>query len=182
MKKRCLAMIMAFCVALSLVPATALATDGNEEETPSVGSGSTIYVDANSTKDGDGDGSEENPYKSLVTAVNKATSGDTIQLGEGNYTLYGVSSEGHTKGKNLTFVGRGANKTGWNIGAEVPDPANFGTEYNGDYSFDGAGTVTFQNMTLRSVNCTPFVRQYDILSNKWGVLLCQKEYQTNDIR
>ena len=32
------------------------------------------------------------------------------------------------------------------------------------------------------VNCTPFVRQYDILSNKWGVLLCQKEYRTNDIR
>ena len=25
------------------------------------------------------------------------------------------------------------------------------------------------------VNCTPFVRQYDILSNKWGVLQCQKE-------
>ena len=32
------------------------------------------------------------------------------------------------------------------------------------------------------LNCTPFVRQYDILSNKWGVLLCQREYQTNDIR
>ena len=32
------------------------------------------------------------------------------------------------------------------------------------------------------LNCTPFVRQYDILSNKRGVLLCQKEYQTNDIR
>ena len=32
------------------------------------------------------------------------------------------------------------------------------------------------------MNCTPFVRQYDILFNKWGVLLCQKEYQTNDIR
>ena len=32
------------------------------------------------------------------------------------------------------------------------------------------------------LNCTPSVRQYDILSNKWGVLLCQKEYQTNDIR
>ena len=32
------------------------------------------------------------------------------------------------------------------------------------------------------LNCTPFVRQYIILSNKWGVLLCQKEYQTNDIR
>ena len=34
----------------------------------------------------------------------------------------------------------------------------------------------------RLLNCTPFVRQYDILSNKWGVLLCQKEYQTNGIR
>ena len=32
------------------------------------------------------------------------------------------------------------------------------------------------------LNSTPFVRQYDILSNKWGVLLCQREYQTNDIR
>ena len=32
------------------------------------------------------------------------------------------------------------------------------------------------------MNSTPFVGQYDILSNKWGVLLCQKEYQTSDIR
>ena len=29
------------------------------------------------------------------------------------------------------------------------------------------------------VNCTPFVRQYDILDNKWGALLWQKGYQTN---
>ena len=36
--------------------------------------------------------------------------------------------------------------------------------------------------TALLLNCTPFVRQYGILSNKWGVLLCQKEYQTNDIR
>ena len=32
------------------------------------------------------------------------------------------------------------------------------------------------------VNCTPFVRQYDILSNRWGDLLCQEENQTNDTR
>lgn len=89
-------------------------------------------------------------YTSLVTAVEEASSGDTIILGEGNYTLYKISSEGMTKGKNLTFVGQGPDKTAWNIGALVPDPANFGTEYNGDYSFDGAGTVTFKNMTLRS--------------------------------
>lgn len=89
-------------------------------------------------------------YDNLATAVAEAKSGDTIKLGEGNYTLYGVSSTGHTKGKDLTFEGAGADKTSWNIGAEVPDPAHYGTEYNGDYSFDGAGTVTFKNMKLRS--------------------------------
>ena len=32
------------------------------------------------------------------------------------------------------------------------------------------------------LNCTPFVRQYGILDNKWGDLLCRKEYQTRDTR
>lgn len=89
-------------------------------------------------------------YTSLATAVAEAQSGDTIELGEGNYTLYKISSEGMTKGKNLTFVGQGPDKTTWIIGPEVPDPSKYGTEYNGDYSFDGAGTVTFKNMTLHS--------------------------------
>ena len=39
-----------------------------------------------------------------------------------------------------------------------------------------------EEQAISLVNSTPFVRQYDILFNKWGVLLCQKEYQTNDIR
>lgn len=89
-------------------------------------------------------------YTSLATAVAEAQSGDTIELGEGNYTLYGVPSVGSTQGKDLTFVGQGTDKTAWNIGDEVPDPSKYGTEYNGDYSFDGAGTVTFKNMTLRA--------------------------------
>ena len=89
-------------------------------------------------------------YTSLVDAVKEADSGDTITLGEGNYTLYGTPSKDTTKGKDLTFVGQGPEETAWNIGAEVPNPEYYGTEYNGDYSFDGAGTVTFKNMTLRS--------------------------------
>ncbi|MDY6014160.1 MAG: hypothetical protein SPI89_04340, partial [Paratractidigestivibacter faecalis] len=89
-------------------------------------------------------------YTDIAKATTEAKSGDTLILGEGNYTLYGVSSEGSTKGKNLTFVGQGTDKTAWNIGAEVPNPDNFGTEYNGDYSFDGAGTVTFEKMKMRS--------------------------------
>lgn len=100
-------------------------------------------------------------YTSLVTAVQEASSGDTIILGEGNYTLF-EKNNNHAKAgnKDLTFVGQGPDVTAWNIGAEVPDPALFGTEYNGDYSFDGAGKITFKNMTLRSgkVDYLGFIR------------------------
>ena len=99
-------------------------------------------------------------YESLQDAVIAAESDDTIILGEGNYTLYKIDSTKTTKGKNLTFVGQGPDKTAWNIGDEVPDPNKYGTEYNGDYSFDGAKTVTFKNMTLRSgkVDYLGFIR------------------------
>ena len=88
-------------------------------------------------------------YKTLEAAVDAAVAGETINLKEGTYTLYKKGA--NTKGKNLIFVGKGA-ATEWYIGAEVPDSAHYGTEYNGDYSFDGAGAVTFRNMTLRSGN------------------------------
>ena len=45
-------------------------------------------------------------------------------------------------------MGQGTDKTTWQIGPTVPNPALFGTEYNSDYSFQGAGTVTFKNMKL----------------------------------
>ena len=90
----------------------------------------------------------ETGYPTLEEAVNAAASGDTIVLGEGKFTLYKKGAD--TKGKNLTFVGQGADKTAWGIGATLPDPAYFGTEYNGDYSFDGSGTITFRDMTLQS--------------------------------
>ncbi len=92
---------------------------------------------------------KEGTYTSLKEAVEKAESGDTILLGEGDYTLYKVDSNGMTKDKDLTFVGKGTDKTTWYIGAYVTDPNKTG-EYTGDYCFDGAGTVTFENMTLRS--------------------------------
>ena len=39
-----------------------------------------------------------------------------------------------------------------------------------------------QKIDKPSVNCTPFVRQYDILSNRWGDLLCCEENRTNGTR
>lgn len=140
-QNRFLAALLAVAMMLQMLPMLAFADDA-------LGTGE-VRNKRTSTK-----------YTSLVKAVEEAQSGDTIELGEGNYTLYKVDSIGRTKGKDLTFVGQGTDKTAWNIGALVPDPANFGTEYNGDYSFDGAGTVTFKNMTLRSgvVDYLGFIR------------------------
>ena len=50
----------------------------------------------------------------------------------------------------------------------------------------GNGVVSGKRKQIKTggqpqMNCTPFVRQYDILNNKWGALLCRKEYQTNAI-
>ena len=156
MKKKFLALVMTLSMVLSLVPMTALATEGGQEDGETSPAGSTIYVDVNSVNEGNG--SKDNPYKSLVTAVNRATSGDTIQLAEGTYTLYKEKADKEKADvlqKDLTFVGSGTDKTTWLIGPKVPNPAHFGTEYNSDYSFDVRGTeaketVTFKNMTLQS--------------------------------
>lgn len=132
-QNRFLAALLAVAMMLQMLPMLAFADDAPDAH--------AVKIDG-----------KEGSYETLEAAVRAAESGDTIILGEGNYTLYKISSEGMTKGKNLTFVGQGPDKTAWNIGAKVPDPANFGTEYNGDYSFDGAGKITFKNMTLRSGN------------------------------
>lgn len=143
-QNRFLAALLAVAMMLQMLPMLAFA-DGAD------GTGNAYAVKI---------AGKDESYAKLEDAVRAALSGDTIILGEGNYTLYGISSNGMTKGKDLTFVGQGTNKTAWNIGAVVPDPSKYGTEYNGDYSFDGAGTVTFKNMTLRSgdANYLGFIR------------------------
>lgn len=132
-QNRFLAALLAVAMMLQMLPMLAFADDAPDAY--------AVKIDG-----------KEGSYAKLVDAVKAASSGDTIILGEGNYTLYNIPSTDTTKGKNLTFVGQGPDKTAWNIGDKVPDPKNYGTEYNGDYSFDGAGTVTFKNMTLRSGN------------------------------
>lgn len=140
-QNRFLAALLAVAMMLQMLPMLAFADDAPDAH--------AVKIDG-----------KEGSYAKLEDAVKAASSGDTIILGEGNYTLYGIKSDNTTKGKDLTFVGQGPDKTAWNIGAKVPDPANFGTEYNGDYSFDGAKTVTFKNMTLRSgkVDYLGFIR------------------------
>ena len=128
-QNRFLAALLAVAMMLQMLPMLAFADDAPDAY--------AVKIDG-----------KEGSYAKLVDAVKAASSGDTIILGEGNYTLYGIKSDDTTKGKNLTFEGQGRGVTTWQIGPKVPDPSKESTEYNGDYSFDGAGTVTFKNMTL----------------------------------
>lgn len=132
-QNRFLAALLAVAMMLQMLPMLAFADDAP-------GTGET-YVAWNESK-------KNKPYTSLEAAVEEAGSGDTITLGKGNYTLYNKIDKTKIKGKDLTFVGQGPDKTTWRIGPTVLNPAFFGKEYNGDYSFDGAGKITFKNMTL----------------------------------
>lgn len=135
-QNRFLAALLAVAMMLQMLPMLAFADDA--AGTGEVWNKTEVW---NQTKN--------KKYTSLVTAVEEASSGDTIELGAGNYTLYKkISDDKKPKGKDLTFVGQGPDKTTWQIGPEVPDPKLYGTEYNSDYSFQNAGTVTFKNMKL----------------------------------
>ena len=142
-QNRFLAALLAVAMMLQMLPMLAFADDA-----PGTGETYKAWIG-------------EQGYPSLEAAVTAAGDGATITLGEGSYTLYKkIRDNQKPKGKDLTFVGQGSDKTTWYIGAEVPDPNLLGTEYNGDYSFDGAKTVTFKNMTLRSgtVDYLGFIR------------------------
>lgn len=138
MKKRIFAALLCVIMLFGMLPVTALAAEPK-----------TIYVDATFGNDKN-NGSKDFPYATVEKAVTEAESGDTIQLGEGNYTLYGVSSTGHTKGKDLTFVGAGTDKTTWNIGTPRDPAPSYFLEKNSDYSFSGSKTIVFKDMTLRA--------------------------------
>ena len=143
--KKTLAIMLALIMVLALVPSVAFAE------------GSAIYV-SNTGDDTTGKGTQDSPYATLAKAVEVAKTGETttIQLGEGEYTLW-IESESNNASstrqlgwnKNLIFIGQGANKTTYHIGAK--DTAH--SDGPCDYSLDGRGTdmketVTFKDMTI----------------------------------
>ena len=144
--KKTLALILTFIMVLALVPTVAFAEEPK-----------TIYVDANKGDD-NGNGTQGSPYATLTKAVEVAKTGETttIQLGEGEYTLWieseseNSSSSRHLgQNKNLIFIGQGADKTTYHIGAKDTSHSDGPC----DYSLDGRGTdmketVTFKDMTI----------------------------------
>lgn len=139
-QNRFLAALLAVAMMLQMLPMLAFAA----EETTSTAGQPLKAPKVNLVQD-----NKTTLYDNVESAVTAAKSGATIELGEGNYTLHNKLKDNQKpKGKDLTFVGQGPEVTTWQIGPEVPDPKLFGSEYNGDYSFDGAGKITFKNMKL----------------------------------
>lgn len=124
-RKRGLALLMCICMIFTLLPFSA-------------------FADATTVKDGHAKIGDQD-YDSLDLALAAANNGDTIYLGAGDYSSYG-NTYLKDKGFTLTFIGAGADKTKWYIGSPTPDMKEEGTEYNGDYSFDGNETITFDNI------------------------------------
>ena len=116
------------------------------------GADPTDSVNGNDSADPQDDGDAVLPVASsvvstseeLVAAIAAASDGDTITLGEGEFTTVGNTSPK----KSLTFEGVGTN-TVWTIGDLNQDAKGEG---NGDCSFDGCDTITFKNMTLKVDN------------------------------
>lgn len=131
-QNRFLAALLAVAMMLQMLPMLAFA-----EDAPGTGKKDVAWIG-------------DQGYTSLEAAVEAAPSVATITLGADNYTLYKKIDKAKVQGKDLTFEGKGRGVTTWQIGPEVLDPNKLGSEYNGDYSFDGAEKVTFKDMTLRS--------------------------------
>lgn len=69
----------------------------------------------------------------------------------------------YCKGQNVTFIGEGPGKTTWYIGTPWSDA---GGETNGDYSFDGANSATFQNMTLKASMAQNEKEEFKFVDNR----------------
>lgn len=128
-QNRFLAALLAVAMMLQMLPMLAFAEDATGTGEPDV-----AWIG-------------DQGYTSLVDAVNAAKKGTTttITLGEGEYDLYKKISENELAGKELTFVGKGADKTIWNIGYAIDQPK----AEDGDYDLGGAEKVTFEKMTLQ---------------------------------
>lgn len=126
-QNRFLAALLAVAMMLQMLPMLAFA-----EDAPGTGETYVAWIG-------------DQGYTSLVDAVKAAPNGATITLGEGEYKLYKDISEGTLAGKKLTFVGKGADKTIWNIGYAIDQPK----AEDCDYDLGGAEKITFEKMTLK---------------------------------
>ena len=80
--------------------------------------------------------------ETLENMVYSAHENDTINLGDGSFTIPSSVADGKSVPNNLTFVGNGADKTTCAVSGITPG------ESTATYFFDGGKKVTFKNVKI----------------------------------
>ena len=146
-RNRLLAALLAVAMMFQMLPLMAFADEGD-------GAGSTKgEVSVNNSAE----------LKTAVQSV-QADGEVTIHLGAGTYTLYegdGPNSSLVKPGVKIHLVGEGIDTTTLEIGGPLSKPLPGHEEQGSDYSFGGADTVTFEDMTLT----TRYQRNYQGFSH-----------------
>lgn len=144
---RFLAAFLAVAMMFQMLPMLAFAAEGD-------GAGST---------EGEVSVNNNESFKEAVQSV-PANGEITIHLGAGTYTLYegdGPNGSLVKSGVKIHLVGEGIDITTLEIGGPLNDPPAGHEEQGSDYSFGGADTVTFEDMTLT----TRYQRDYQGFSH-----------------
>lgn len=146
-QNRILAALLAVVMMFQMLPMMAFAAEGD-------GAGST---------EGEVSVNNNESFKEAVQSV-PANGEITIHLGAGTYTLYegdGPNGSLVKSGVKIHLVGEGIDITTLEIGGPLNDPPAGHEEQGSDYSFGGADTVTFEDMTLT----TRYQRDYQGFSH-----------------
>lgn len=146
-QNRILAALLAVAMMFQMLPMMAFAAEGD-------GAGST---------EGEVSVNNNERFKEAVQSV-PANGEITIHLGAGTYTLYegdGPNGSLVKSGVKIHLVGEGIDITTLEIGGPLNDPPAGYEEQGSDYSFGGADTVTFEDMTLT----TRYQRNYQGFSH-----------------
>lgn len=146
-QNRILAALLAVAMMFQMLPMMAFAAEGD-------GAGST---------EGEVSVNNNERFKEAVQSV-PANGEITIHLGAGTYTLYegdGPNGSLVKSGVKIHLVGEGIDITTLEIGGPLNDPPAGHEEQGSDYSFGGADTVTFEDMTLT----TRYQRNYQGFSH-----------------
>lgn len=146
-QNRILAALLAVAMMFQMLPLMVFAAEGD-------GAGST---------EGEVSVNNNERFKEAVQSV-PANGEITIHLGAGTYTLYegdGPNGSLVKSGVKIHLVGEGIDITTLEIGGPLNDPPAGHEEQGSDYSFGGADTVTFEDMTLT----TRYQRNYQGFSH-----------------
>ena len=174
MKKRLLSLLVALCMAVTLLPVSAITAwaeeSGSNLKPLQFRKGYPVGSGDNHDQNCSGDGwSYDGTDKVLTLAPENPT---TYDLEAACLTPNSIACSIIIK-ENATITD----------GSFINNITNYGTITGGVFQPLSGQSLTFENFGIITggeflLNCTPFVRQYGILFRKWGVFVCQRDNES----